>query len=166
VVSRINTLSHYWGGGTISSEGIMWAWRTLDPGKPFGDAKPYGQSRKFIVLMTDGENMISANNRDNGNPSSDYTSYGYLWQNRLGTTNFDQAALALDRKMTQACDGAKARGITVITILFRESSQRAVDNVRNCASNPGLFYRANDQASLDAAFQNVAAQISNLRLSR
>jgi hypothetical protein len=68
--------------------------------------------------------------------------------------------------MTQACDGAKARGITVITILFRESSQRAVDNVRNCASNPGLFYRANDQASLDAAFQNVAAQISNLRLSR
>jgi hypothetical protein len=73
--------------------------------------------------MTDGENMVSAKNAntssltDNGSPLSDYTASGYLWQKRLGTTNFDQAALALDTKLSQACTGAKAKGITVITIL-------------------------------------------------
>ncbi len=145
----------------------MWAWRTLTPDKPFGEAKPYGgKTRKFIVLMTDGENMIGANNRDNSSGISDYTAYGYLWQNRLNTTNYEQAALNLDTKLTLACDGAKAQGITVITILFRESSARAVNNVRNCASKPELFFRAGDQASLDKAFEDVANQISNLRLSR
>jgi hypothetical protein len=165
VVSRINTLQHYFGGGTISSEGVMWAWRTLSPNKPFSDGKPYGASRKFIVLMSDGENMLGGNNNDNPWGISDYTAYGYLWQNRLGTTNYDQAALTLDSKMSAACSGAKARGITIITILFRATSQRAIDNVRNCASRPDLFYKASDQAALDVAFQNVAGQISNLRIS-
>ena len=149
----------------------MWAWRTLHPDKPFNDGKPYGTARKFIVLMTDGENMISANNKntssqtDNGAPYSDYTAYGYLWQKRLGTNNFNQAALALDGKLTQACNAAKAQGITVMTILFRESSQRAINNVRDCASRPDLFFRASDKASLDQAFQDVAGQISHLRIS-
>ena len=143
----------------------MWGWRTLSPGKPFADGKPYGTVRKFIVLMSDGENMISAN----ANPStswSDYTAYGYLNQNRLGTTNYATSATRLDEKMTAACNGAKARGITVITILFRESSARATDNLRNCASRPDLFFKAGDSVALDAAFQNIASQISNLRLAR
>jgi hypothetical protein len=52
-----------------------------------------------------------------------------------------------------------------MTILFRESSQRAIDNVRDCASRPDLFFRATDKSSLDAAFQDVAGQISQLRIS-
>jgi Flp pilus assembly protein TadG len=165
VVSRINTLSHYFGGGTISSEGLMWGWRTLSPNRPYADAKAYGVSRKFIVMMSDGENMISAN----ANPStswSDYTAYGYLNQNRLGTTSYPTSATKLDDKLTAACNGAKAKGITVITILFREPSARATTNLKNCASRPDLFFKAGDSVALDAAFQNIASQISNLRLAR
>jgi hypothetical protein len=165
VISRINTLSHYFGGGTISSEGLMWGWRTLSPNRPFAHGKPYGTARKFIVMMSDGENMISAN----ANPStawSDYTAYGYLHQNRLGTTSFPTAATRLDEKLTAACNGAKARGITVITILFRSTSTRATDNLRNCASRSDLFFKASDGAALEVAFENIASQISNLRLAR
>lgn len=169
VISRIASLRHYFGGGTISSEGLMWGWRTLSPQQPYAMGRPYGEGRKFIVLMTDGENMISANANSS---TSDYTAYGFLWQNRLGSggnqnaAGFSNAAVALDNRMTEACNGAKARGITVVTILFRETSARAINNVRDCASRPDLFYRAADGAALDAAFQNIASQISNLRLVR
>jgi Flp pilus assembly protein TadG len=169
ILNRISTLRHYFGGGTISSEGLMWGWRTISPLRPFAMGQPYGEVRKFIVLMTDGENMISANAHSS---TSDYTAYGFLWQNRLGSggnensAGFQNAAVALDNRMTQACNGAKARGITVLTILFRETSPRAINNVRDCASRPDLFYRAADQAALDAAFQSIAGQISNLRLVR
>lgn len=128
-----------------------------------------GENRKFIVLRTDGENMISANARST---TSDYTAYGFLLQNRLGTGGneisaaFQNAAVERDNRMTPACNGAKVRGITVVTILFRETSQRAINNVRGCASRPDLFFRAADQTALEAAFQNIASQISNLRLVR
>jgi len=169
ILNRIGTLRHYFGGGTISSEGLMWGWRTISPQRPYAMGRPYGENRKFIVLMTDGENMISANARSS---TSDYTAYGLLWQNRLGTggnensTGFQNAAVALDNRMTQACNGAKARGITVVTILFRETSPRAINNVRGCASRPDLFFRAADQTALETAFQNIASQISNLPLVR
>jgi hypothetical protein len=42
VLSKISCLKHWNGGGTISSEGIMWGWRTLSPRAPFADGAAYG----------------------------------------------------------------------------------------------------------------------------
>jgi hypothetical protein len=143
----------------------MWAWRTLAGVSPFPKEEAKGDRQKYIVLMTDGENMIGANNKTNTSGISDYTAYGYLFQKRLGTDkDYDKAAIALDKKMQDACKGAKDAGITVMTILFRETSLRAIENVQSCAS-PGNFYRATDEKSLQTAFQDVASKISNLRIS-
>jgi hypothetical protein len=114
--------------------------------------------------MSDGENTFSGNLRAGG--WSDYSAYGYISHGRTGSSRFDNSATFLDERMKLACANAKGRGITIITILFRESSQRATDALRNCATSPKLAYRANDKASLAKAFQDIADQIASLRIAR
>mgnify|MGYP001809691227 FL=1 len=143
----------------------MWGWRTLSPHKPYAMGKPYGTTRKFIVLMSDGANMISANVMHD-HWMSDYTAYGYRFQGRLGANTLPEAEVALDAKMSAACTNAKAKGITIVTILFRDDSPRAAENLRRCASGPDLYFRAGNQATLEAAFVTIASRINNLRLTR
>jgi Flp pilus assembly protein TadG len=80
VLSKINNMNFWYGGGTIASEGLAWAWRTLSPSKPFVDGKAYGtaNNKKVIVLMTDGVNGLAENGNANGAPESDFNAYGYL----------------------------------------------------------------------------------------
>ncbi len=102
--SEINSLTHWFGGGTISSEGIMWAWRVLSPNAPYGPnvASTLGSSyfggaaysdtstQKYIVLMTDGINNLQGNGpldptgkfpHEDNEVYSEYTAYGSLWAN-------------------------------------------------------------------------------------
>ncbi len=84
VLSKINNLNYWQSGGTVISEGLTWAWRTLSPNAPYADGAAYGAKgvTKVIVLMTDGVNELI----DNGNNAtsfitanlSDYSAYGYL----------------------------------------------------------------------------------------
>ena len=46
VLSKIDSLSHWNGSGTVSSEGLMWGWRVLSPTEPFTEGKPYGEFEK------------------------------------------------------------------------------------------------------------------------
>lgn len=167
VISKINSLKHWNGGGTISSEGIMWGWRTLSPKAPFSDGAAYGTTgnKKILVIMTDGENQIGGNNI-NGPVMSHYTSYGYLRWGRFPQENFDSAAQYLDQRMATACSNAKAAGVQVITILFRVETIAAQNLLRNCASSGTLFYIARDQAALSKAFTDVAELIGKIRITK
>jgi hypothetical protein len=167
VLNKIQGLSHWSGGGTISSEGIMWGWRTLSPNQPFADGVPYGtrDNKKVLVLMTDGENLIGGNNVG-GPVMSHYTSYGYMRWGRFPSENFQVAQRYLDDRMRLACTNAKAKNIQVITILFRVNTTNATNLLRNCASSGNLFYLARDQNDLQRAFTEVAQQIGKIRLTK
>ncbi len=47
---------------TSIGEGAAWGWRTLSPGAPFTEGRPYGaeENQKVLVLMTDGQNTYYA----------------------------------------------------------------------------------------------------------
>jgi Flp pilus assembly protein TadG len=167
VQSKISSLGHWNGGGTISSEGIMWGWRTLSPKLPFADAKPYGtpNHKKVLVLMTDGENQIGGNNV-NGPVMSHYTSYGYMRWGRFPSENFQVAHTHLDARMTLACNNAKAAGIQIITILFRVDAAKSKQLLENCATEKKLFYIASNQNELQKAFTDVAEVIGRIRLTK
>jgi Flp pilus assembly protein TadG len=86
---EINKLTHWDGGGTVTSEGLMWAWRVLSPFKPYAMGAPYsdlraGKVQKYIILMTDGENNLNPSGPKTGsNPiTSQQVAYGSLWDNR------------------------------------------------------------------------------------
>jgi hypothetical protein len=64
------------------------------------------------------------------------------------------------------CERIKEAGIRVYTILLQENSQRAKDLMRNCATDPSLYFESPSAEDLGAVFQAVAQDLSNLRLSK
>jgi hypothetical protein len=163
--AKVAGLQHWHGGGTVTSEGLMWGWRTLSPTLPFDQGKPYGATRKIIVLFTDGKNMLVANG-PGGPVSSDYSAYGHLGHSRFGVTTFADLEARLDERMRLACQNIKAAGIEVYSVMFREQSGTARDLVRDCASDAGRYFLATSQSELLASFENIGQSISTQRLAR
>ena len=181
--SEINNLVHWYGGGTVTSEGLMWAWRVLSPNLPYATAAAYDKTKvdKYIVLMSDGVNDVQDNGpRDssglpNSDVYSDYTAYGALTANRGfapginhnwgGINNFTDARAALNERFQTACANAKAKGIVVYTIYFREDDPTAINYLQQC-SGVNNFYKAANAIELQGAFAKIAASIYAVRLSR
>ena len=181
-------------GSTNIHEGFMWGWRTLSPNSVFADGSTYSSSssssntstiNKVIILMTDGTNSWTVNpNSPNG---SLYFAAGYFQNSntqniktsnpntRLPPTNqnisdANSARNALDALTAQACTNAKAVNISVYTIGFSMPSD-PIDNqglslLRNCASAPSQFFIANTSDDLISAFNQIAASIGALRITR
>ncbi|GAK32831.1 flp pilus assembly protein TadG [alpha proteobacterium Q-1] len=186
-------------GGTIGSEGLMWGWRMLDPEPPFPNMVPYNDPAtvKALVMMTDGVNEVFrwphnqyAKTASNGRrsependgsdmPESDYTAYGRLDDGRLGTTNINVAAEAINLRMIKACAAMKMGGVNgqdrvqIYTVIFggfaTENSPRA-RNLRelyqDCASRPANAFLAPSNEDLRSAFRTIGNDLANLHLSR
>ncbi len=165
LLNKINSLKAVPGGGTISSEGVAWAWRVLSPNAPFSDGKSYGAAKKFLVLMSDGQNSIGENNKW-GPVMSQYTAYGYLRDGRFGKNNFQTANKFLDDRFSLVCENAKKAGVTVMTVYFRDDNNSAKNMMKNCATSGKFFYEAVDAKSLDSAFQQIASEIGKIRISK
>ncbi|MGL4729423.1 MAG: hypothetical protein ACRCWO_11780, partial [Bosea sp. (in: a-proteobacteria)] len=154
------------GGGTISSEGMAWGWRTLTPKKPFADGKEYGKAKKFLVLMSDGENSIGENVKD-GPTISNYSAYGYMSEGRYGgEKKFSKANKYLDDRFEKSCENVKKTGITVMTVYFRDNNASAKNMMKKCATSGHFFFEAADAKSLDAAFQQIASEIGKIRITK
>ena len=168
VISAISQLRTYGGGGTNSVEGLAWAWRTISPNGPFGNAQPYDRAnKKIIVLMTDGMNESVPQNT---NFRSDYTATGYAASNRLGTTDPAQMAAVLNTRLAELCNNVKAQDIEIYTVLYDSRNSMPADIgtlFRNCATSPThYYYRVTSPSTLRAAFDAIAGNISKLRLAR
>jgi Flp pilus assembly protein TadG len=165
ILNQIDTLTHLESGGTIASEGVMWGWRTLAPNAPFADGREYADSKKFLVLMSDGINSLQENNRY-GPTKTDYNAYGYLKSGRFPSELFVDAENYLNQRMQLACRNAKATGIKVYTILYRETSPVGRNAMRDCASEPSKAFYAANQSELRNVFSSIAGEIIRLRITR
>jgi hypothetical protein len=152
-------------GWTNVPEGVMWGWRVLSPGAPFTEGRESDETgnRKIMVVMTDGENTYQT--RDNHNKSM-YGAFGYATAGRLGSTPSAMPS-QMDAKLTAACTNAKAAGITIYTIAFRDAAVST--NIRNllrgCASGTDKAFVATDAAGLNAAFQEIGREVAQLRVA-
>ncbi|MCB1541683.1 MAG: VWA domain-containing protein [Rhodoblastus sp.] len=178
VTAKIDGLKYWQSGGTIISEGLAWAWRTLSPNKPFADGKAYATTglQKVIVLMTDGVNELidNANNASGYNSAhvSDYSAYGYLGGARVWNANNIQTYAGfqtlMDNRLTAACTAAKNAGVIIYTVVFNHtgyltsSQQSAAQNLlKNCASKTTYSYVATDSATLQSAFAAIAVSATS-----
>ena len=168
VLAKINSLTHWAGGGTVTSEGLAWGWRTISPNAPYSLGAPYDaqKAQKIIVLMTDGRNDLITNGGGAGSVYSEYTAYGYLADGRMGAT-FAAATDYLNTRMSAVCANAKAKpGVSIYTVLFRETDPTITNLLRSCASSPDKAYVASNAAALETAFAQIAGGISQLRLTQ
>ena len=155
-------------GETNIPLGLMWGWHAISPNLPLANGSAYNTEnlQKVIVLMTDGDNTMN----DSGNANDSwYHGYGYIWQNRLGTTSTDPNVRAdkLDDRLKALCTNIKNANIIVYAVGVGVSAN-AKGALQTCAQNSGgLYYDVNSTGSnLDAAFSAIAGSIENLRISR
>lgn len=154
-------------GNTNIPNGIGWGVRVLSPQAPFTEGSEFGDrdTLKAMIIMTDGQNVMSGNN---GHFMSEYSAYGYAVHGRLGrrTSSGGQLSDALDDRTAAACRHARDQGIRVYTITFQVNSSETRDMMRGCASHPSLYFDSPSSEALREAFNLIAGDLSNLRLSR
>jgi Flp pilus assembly protein TadG len=155
-------------GETNIPLGLMWGWHAISPNAPLADGSAYNTENltKVIVLMTDGDNTMN----DSGNSNDSwYHGYGYIWQNRLGTTSSDANVRSgkLDDRLKSLCANIRNANIIVYAVGVGVSTN-AKGMLQDCAKNAGgLYYDVNSTGSnLDAAFSAIAGSIENLRISK
>lgn len=167
-------------GNTHIPLGLVWGWHLLSPNAPFSNGVPYGTPnvRKVVILVTDGNNTYWAgganpsfpvnNETSQSTDNSAYTSYGYVWQQRIaqngGATN--DPALAMNDRLSQLCANMQNAGVTLYTVPLRVTDANTKAMLQNCASSADKYLEANSGAELKEKFESIAGSISALRISK
>jgi Flp pilus assembly protein TadG len=164
-------------GNTLIAEGVAWGWRVLSPTEPFTKVEAstsfpadtistYNHPRwlKIMVIMTDGDNDISAG-VDTLNGTT-YTAYGRgketLADNRFGTTSDSSIMGKLDDAMAAACTQAKAEGIELYVTSFGSGVSTATRaKLQACATDADNYQHASSSADLSAFFNHIGQDVLN-----
>lgn len=155
-------------GSTAGHVGVAWGWYALSPtiGLWTGSSVPaaYGTERlkKIMILMTDAEyntnycNGVRSQSSISGSGSSDT----HINCNAPNGSSWTQAKAL--------CAAMKLEDVEIYTIEFELDTSIAarVDLVQSCATDGDHRFNAADETQLNAAFQAIAQNILDLRVSK
>lgn len=179
VMSALDGMGPWHRGGTITSEGLAWGWRTLSPRWRglWGGATPDDLPKEYrtplidkvVVILTDGMNQLYRHTSRSSD--SDYTAYGRLSAGRLGsTTSLTTARQTINSKTLQICSAMKAEGVIIYTITFEVDDSTAgtegKNTFRNCATSPAQYFDNPVGTDLTTTFRQIATEIGNLRIAQ
>ena len=145
-------------GQTYHDIGMLWGARFLTPNGIFkseNETAPNGDAiARHIVFMTDGAQV---NNVEN------YSTQGIEWWDRriTGDGNTTREFNRRAARLQAICRAAQQENITIWVVAFGTA---LTQNLIDCAS-PGRAFQANDSATLNARFQEIAQKIAALRLT-
>ncbi|MFC7049576.1 vWA domain-containing protein [Emcibacter nanhaiensis] len=149
VWDAIDDLDATSGGYTNIPQGLVWAWRVLSPGLPFNEASVISANsntiNRAIILLTDGENT-----------------------RRSGDT-YNRMLSDRNNRLLEVADAIKNdpdNNIQIYTIQFAESSGSLATLLTNVATDEDHYYFAPDAATLNTIFEEIANELSSLRLSK
>jgi von Willebrand factor type A domain len=125
-------------GNTNVGLGVVWGLATLVRAEPFAEPRPTQPVKRFMIVLTDGDNTQSLVN---------------------GAVNKNQTVI--DGRTRLACDAAKEKA-TVYTIRLVSGNASLL---RDCASDKDKYYDVTDPSKLEAVFRSIANEISATRLS-
>ncbi len=169
--AEVNAMDAWNNSGTNGALGLIWGLRTISPGVPYTEGTGYNDDStvKAIIMLTDGVNQVCCQGYT---PNlSDYGGYGFLHEGRLGTTNRYLAEDQVDAKFTQICNLIKGinphpdpQHIRLYTITFQVTSSSLRSLYENCATTPAMYFNSPTNAELRTVFQEIAQELSNLRI--
>ena len=145
-------------GFTYHDIGMVWGARMLSPTGMFATQNtnaPNGAPiSRHLIFMTDGEM--------NPEPGT-YSFQGVeLLNNRVGSDNDAELTRRHNARFRHVCQQAKSRNITVWVVAFGTTLNA---DMTACASG-GSAFQANNAAQLRQRFQQIAQQITRLRLQQ
>ena len=148
------------GGGTAGHVGTAWTyymlsptWNNVIPSANRPEAYGTENLKKIAILLTDGEyNSV----RDTNGVITGSDGAG---SNANGKTSSQQAV--------EICTKMKNDGIEIYTIGFDlGGNQTAINTLASCASSESNAYLAEDTASLQTVFRDIAVKLTDLHLSK
>lgn len=126
-------------GYTNIALGVMWGLATLSSGEPFTEASTAANAKKFMIVLTDGDNTM---NHVNGSLSA----------------NVSQ----IDANTKDACTATKNANVEVFTIRLLKGNRSLLSD---CSSGVGHYFDVQNATDLNSAFQRIHDAISRTRLS-
>lgn len=171
VLDAIGSLSP--AGNTNIPQGLAWAWEVLMPGEPFAEAVetvPFPRQRA-IVLLTDGQIVGGSGDAykgrfgsGNGAGTNTSSGHGYL----PSPPDAPNTRNNLNNRLKRLAANVKAQGIKLYVIQFDETSATLTALLQSVATAPDApyYYNAPTVAELQAAFREIANNLSKLRLSK
>lgn len=99
----------------------------------------------------------------------DYSGYGRRDEGRLeGATSQGATTTAINKRLAYVCSAMKGMGITVYTVTYGSgaSSGTLQSLYEGCATDTGKYFHAPDASELDGAFEAIANDLADLRLSK
>ena len=155
-------------GSTNLSEGVAWGWRVLSPGAPFTQGGSYDDRSidKVMVLLSDGNNHISARSDMRG---SDYSAYGYAANGRMGVSSRPSQGeiwTEMDRRTLEACSNAKAAGVIIYTVRLELNDSRSDSVLSACATSIEHYLDVPEASQLGEAFSRIADDVLQLYLAK
>ncbi len=173
VQAAIDAMVWYRRFGTMSNVGMVWGWRVLSPNWRglWGGATPptlpldYNEplTDKVAILLTDGLNQWSGASNDY------YYAYGYPDDGNLvpPPVNNTNSRAELNSRLAQICTAMKATGTIIYTITFRVGNNPSLKQLyEDCASDPDQYFDSPSNAELAQTFEQIGAELSNLRLQQ
>ncbi|MGE4306844.1 MAG: pilus assembly protein TadG, partial [Novosphingobium sp.] len=146
-------------GNTYLDIGMIWGGRLLSPDGIFSstvNSPPAngGEVSRHIVFMTDG--VMEPNNSVN-------QAWGLEWWDRKVTSDGSSGDTARHTsRFLASCEAIKDKGIRIWVIAFTSGLS---DDLKACASDDSSFTAA-DSSQLNAAFQEIAKQVGELRITQ
>ncbi len=101
--------------------------------------------------------------------NGDYSAYGIRDEGRLdGATYQNATTTAINKRLAYVCSAMKGMGITIYTITFGSgaTSSTLQSLYEGCATDSGKYFHAPDADELDGAFEAIANDLADLRLSK
>ncbi len=149
-------------GNTYIPQGVVWGYRTLTKQAPYDQAlsdatRDAKNGRRFIVLMTDGQNSRSPEYSTDVLQSRPGMRVGLHSGNDIDVSN---------DYLIDTCTNAKAEEIEIYTVSFGAGVDTATKALlKQCATEDDMYYDASTNNDLIATFQSIADSIVTVYLS-
>jgi Flp pilus assembly protein TadG len=140
-----NTVSNMTAGGaTNQTIGLAWAWQTMTDGNPMNSGSLPQYTSQILIILSDGLNT----------------------QDRWTGDGSDQDA-GTDARMSKVCTNAKAAGVTVYAVFVDIGGTQGNSSVlSNCATDSNHYFDLTSASQITTAFNEIATQITQLRVAR
>ena len=130
-------------GNTNVTIGLAWAWHALSTDVPLTEGSaPAPDLDKVIILLTDGENTEAWNNTNDTKITSRST---------------------IDARTALVCTNIKAANIRIYTVRVIDGNASLL---RNCATNPTMYYNVQNASQLNTVFGAIAQNLANRRIAK
>lgn len=133
-------------GGTTNTVGTQMTWQQV--------------WQELNVSWTAWHLYARALGTSNSSRTSVYNTWFNNFRSQRGTSS---STPEMDQELSDICTLTKAQGVLIYGIAF-SAPTRGINAVKGCSSSTGHFFQSTSTTQLNAAFQSIATNITQLRL--